>query len=75
MRKFGRVSFFTVVALVFLLGLIDSAGAVEKHQGSFWYAFDNISEISEDARIIVWVTLPPEWPGQVVKVDNIVPNR
>ena len=74
MRKFGRVFIPAAVGLVFLIGLIGSAGAAEKHQGSFWYAFDNIHEISEDARIIVWVIIPPEWPGQAVTVDNIVPE-
>ncbi len=74
MRKPGWFTIRAAVVLGILLGVAGSAGASGKHQGSFWYAFDNISEISEDARIIVWVTLPPEWPGQVVKVDNIVPE-
>ncbi len=74
MRKPGRITIWATAVLGLLLGMIGSAGAAEKHQGSFWYAFDNITEISENARIIVWVTLPPEWPGQVVKVDNIVPE-
>jgi hypothetical protein len=74
MRKPGWITICVVAVLGLLFGVIGSAGAAEKHQGSFWYAFDNISEISEDARIIVWVTLPPEWPGQTVKVDNIVPE-
>ena len=74
MRKPGWITICATAVLGLLFGVMASAGAAEKHQGSFWYAFDNITEISENARIIVWVTLPPEWPGQVVKVDNIVPE-
>ena len=74
MRKPGWTTIGTIFVLGLIFGVIGSAGAADKHQGSFWYAFDNISEISDDARIILWVTLPPEWPGQVVKVDNIVPE-
>lgn len=56
-------------------GLCAGAAQADEHgNGRFWYVIDNITSIEEDARILVWVTLPPEWHGQKVSVSDITPE-
>ncbi len=42
--------------------------------GSYWYAIDNITDIQEGAQILLWVTVPPAWHGQSVKIGSIQPE-
>lgn len=63
-----------VTAAFLFLGTAGDSRAVDTIPGSFWYAVDNISEVDKDARILVWVTLPPDWHGQTVQVSNITPE-
>ena len=74
MKKGGWITICGAGLFGILTGMAGPADAGEKHFGSYWYAVDNINEIAGDARIVIWVTLPPEWPGQVVKISNISPE-
>lgn len=67
-----RRGFGLMCGLVLLL----AAGVAEADtmQGSYWYAVDHVTTADEDARILVWATLPPAWHGQEVKVGAIVPE-
>jgi hypothetical protein len=74
MRNSWGITLFAAAVLSVVLGTAGFSVAAEKQQGSFWYAVDNISDVEEDARILVWVTLPPEWHGQSVQASNITPE-
>ncbi|MEN8006294.1 MAG: transglutaminase domain-containing protein [Candidatus Krumholzibacteriota bacterium] len=73
MKKWGWTAICGAAFFGIILGMVRPADAGEKQSGSFWYAVDNINEVAEDARILVWVTLPPAWPGQEVEVTDISP--
>jgi len=64
-------------ALTVLMVVSLAAGyslAQEHDSGRFWYVVDNVTSIDKDARVLVWVTLPPDWHGQKVQVSNITPE-
>lgn len=74
MWKSRSSALFTLVFLGLILGTGFAAGDSESHQGSFWYAVDNITEVAADARIVVWVALPADWHGQSVTLGEISPE-
>jgi Transglutaminase-like superfamily len=65
--KLGALGF----ALVLATSLTATAAVQE---GSYWYIVDHITKVEKDGRIVLWATLPPDRPEQVVKVTNIVPE-
>ena len=48
MKRWGWLAIFGAAVFGILPGLAGTAGAGEKHHGSFWYVVDNIMEIAED---------------------------
>jgi len=42
--------------------------------GSYWYVVDHITQVTDGARVRVWLSMPGDRPGQVVKIRNISPN-
>lgn len=74
MRKSLSAHLFTVVFLGLILGTGIAADGSDLHKGSFWYAVDNITEVAEDASIVVWVALPAAWHGQSVSLGDISPE-
>ncbi len=72
-----RVITRLIMSAALLLGWVAAvqAGAQDGPlTGSFWYAFDNISRVEPGARILVWVTVPPAWHGQTVRIKDIEPK-
>lgn len=64
-----------LVSVAVLVGAVSVVEAAEgQHRGSFWYVVDNITEVSEGADALIWVTLPPTWHGQEVSVSDITPE-
>ncbi len=63
-----------VVAVCVGLGWGLARGAESELTGSYWYAFDNITEVQDGAEILVWATVPPAWHGQQVEIGNIQPE-
>ncbi|MCP4571644.1 MAG: tetratricopeptide repeat protein [bacterium] len=62
------------IVLVCGMALWLAVGAAGAEQGSYWYAVDHVTTVDEDARMVVWATLPPDWHGQAITVGNIVPE-
>jgi hypothetical protein len=68
---------FTVAALSLLAVLAIAGGARAETQeivGSYWYVIDHITEVADDARVRLWLSLPGDRPGQEVRIRNIVPQ-
>lgn len=64
---------------VFLSSLIlvlafSTVAQAEKIEGSFWYTLDHLTSAQDDAQAVIWITLPPVWHGQDIKVSSIVPE-
>ncbi len=71
MNKIGTL----LAGTALLLSSASAAGATEKvTKGSFWYIIDNITEVSDGAEAVIWVTLPPVWHGQEVTIGEIIPE-
>jgi len=72
----GIVSVFGVLAVLVVLTSVASSAAVQENpiSGSYWYAVDHITSASEDAEILIWVTVPPQWHGQSIKLLKVVPE-
>lgn len=71
MRKFGK---YLLVVLALVVGTSAVAPAAESTKGSFWYIIDNITDVTEGAEAVIWVTLPPEWHGQEITLGDITPT-
>ncbi len=71
MRNIGTYLF---VAFLLLLSTSGDANAGDATKASFWYIIDNITEVSDDAEALVWVTLPPVWHGQEITLGEITPK-
>lgn len=50
------------------------AAAAGPVTGSWWYAIDHVTSVDQGAKVVLWATLPPEWHGQTVAIDAIVPE-
>lgn len=63
-----------IVALLLVVPSLAPASDTADVAGSYWYVIDHITQVDEDARVQLWLSLPGDRPGQDVRIRNIVPK-
>ncbi len=68
------------LVLALLIVVLTSVSALAETQepvevtGSYWYVVDHITQVDDGARVRVWLSMPGDRPGQIVKIRNISPQ-
>ncbi len=76
MRNASAHRVLTMLAVLVAVGGAATAASAETREvtGSYWYVIDHITEVDDDARVRLWLSLPGDRPGQEVRIRNIIPR-